>query len=168
MKKLGLIFVIIAIAALLTTVITGIIAGYKYNNEYKSLWTLADRSSTIEQKAFYIDKFVQKLESGGFEGMHNAIILKTPSNSFDYNLQALKSLQMRLIEIKDMDPSSFEYQTALEQITGQEQGEAEEMMCVFQGVYYLDFCIFLWDWVVLVQVIFFVLLLVFGAILLMN
>lgn len=120
---------------------------YDYQNKYASYWELADKSSTIEEKSRYIDKFVERLESSGLNGSYNAIIYPTPTNSFDYNLNALKSLQARLQEIKTMDVRSFEYQTAIQQITGQEQGEAREMLSELQGSWNKVHYFYYWDWI---------------------
>ncbi|MCX6749883.1 MAG: hypothetical protein NTZ83_00325 [Candidatus Pacearchaeota archaeon] len=126
---------------------------------------MADKSSTIVKKSEYLDKFVGALEKGGFERKYNAVFLKTPDNSFDQNFEALKSLQKRLHEIQDMDVSSFEYQTAMQQITGQEQGEAQEMMKVFRGIWWKENHLLLWNWICLVQVILSCGVIIVGAVL---
>ena len=123
-----------------------IIRHYEYQ-KIESFWELADKSSTIPEKSKYITKFVEVLEKQELEGSYNALFLKTPTNSFDKNLAALKSLQERLIEIQTMDVRSFEYQTAIQQITGQEQGEANEMLGELQGAWMLKNYFLLWDWV---------------------
>lgn len=114
--------------------------GIKYENtwhsKYDGYWTQADRSSTVEAKSEYVGKFVDALEEGNSKGefaSYNALWKQTPQNSFKLNLEALKSLKERLDDIKEMDPKSFEYNTAIQQITQQEQGEAGPMLEVFQG-----------------------------------
>lgn len=107
-------------------------------------WTLADRASTIDYKSQQIDLFVEALEKQGLAGTNDALILKTPENSFDENFKTLKSLQTRLTEIKTMDPRSFEYQTAIQQITAQEQGEAKQMLDVLQGCWYKQHHFLIW------------------------
>lgn len=113
----------------------GINAYVSFNREIGSNWDLAVKASTIEQKKEYIDRYVAAFENKGFEGEHDAWFFPTPSNSFDENYKALKSLQTRLNEIKDMDPNSFEYQTAIQQITGQEMDEAGSMTSVLTNVW---------------------------------
>src|SRR5687768_15835608 len=98
-------------------------ANYEYEGKIGSYWSLADKASTIPQKAEYIDKFVKAIEKEKL-AEHNALIYPTLDNETASNIRALKSLQSRLHEIKGMDPRSFEYQTAIQQITAQEQGEA--------------------------------------------
>jgi uncharacterized membrane protein len=46
-----------------------------------------------------------------------------------------------------MDVSSFEYQTAIQQITDQEQGGASPMLSVFEGIWWKTNYFLLWDWV---------------------
>lgn len=152
MKK-GIFFIAIGSILIILSIIFAVIGNYEYDNQIKSYWELADKSSTVERKAENIDKFVEALEKTNLKGKHNAIWLKTPNNSWDYNLEALKTLQQRLHEIKDMDITSFEYQTAIQQITQQEQGKAGEMIGVFKSIWWKEKNIILWDWVGLIQVL---------------
>ena len=122
----------------IVSVISVVTANYRFKSDYLSDWNLADKSSTLEAKSEYIDKFVEKLQIGEQAGdfsTHGAIFLKNDSNAFSENLKALKTLQSRLYEVKKMDPSSFEYNNAIQQITAQEQGEASEMINVFSESY---------------------------------
>lgn len=147
---IGVIGVILFIIGLTLTVgMAGsdMLAGNQYNNEIYNYWSLADKSSTIETKSEYIDKFVYALDNAGLHGKYNTIWLQNPDNSFDNNLKMLKTLQTRLHEIKTMNVSSFEYQQAMFQITSQEQGEAHEMLSVFSGVWYLKNHTWLWGWI---------------------
>ncbi len=114
----------------------GIYGDYTYKKNVSSYWDLADKSSTISGKAIHIDCFVEALSKENLYGEYNALIFKTPNNSFDKNFDALKSLQKRLYEIKDMDISSFGYQTAIQQITEQEQGGADEMLKTLRGIWF--------------------------------
>ena len=117
-----------------------VLADYRFEKNYTQFWELADKSSTILAKQKYISQFVAALEAGYVKGdfsSHNAKWLTTPNNSFDANLGALKTLSARLGEIQGMKPSSFEYNTAIQQITTQEQGEARSMLDVFNGCYEL-------------------------------
>ena len=125
----------ITIIASLTSTI---VSGYKFKSNYSSDWELADKSSTLEAKSEYLDKFVENLEIGKLTGdfhTHGALIFKNDANSFSENLNALKTLQLRLRDVKDMNPNSFEYNTAIQQITGQEQGEASDMIGIFKEGY---------------------------------
>lgn len=120
---------------------------YRYNKDVQNHWVLADRSSTIPEKTRHIDDFVKALDGLGFKGRYDALFLQEPTVSFDHNLDALKSLQQRLREIQTLDPNSFQYNTAIQQITAQEQGEAMELLGVFEGIYFMEHFILGWSWV---------------------
>ena len=57
-------------------------------------------------------------EASGEFSSNDAIFFPTPNNELESNLAMLKTLNERLIEIKGMDPKSFEYNMAIQQITG--------------------------------------------------
>jgi hypothetical protein len=158
MKAVSIVVIVICVAFLIIDAATYIMGHYQYTRQYEAYWNLADKASTIQQKSDYIDKYVEALENSNMKGQYNAVFLETPDNSFDNNLAALKSLQLRLREIKNMDVTSFQYQTAIQQITAQEQGEAEDMNSVFQGVWWKTYHFFLWDWVGALNIIYFIFL----------
>lgn len=120
---------------------------YEIDRTIWAEWCLADRASTIPQKSQHIDHFVAALEASGLRGEHDAVWLLTPQNGFDANLDALKTLQERLREIQGIDVTSFQYQTAIQQITAQEQGEATYMLQAFRGCWWKTHHFFLWGWV---------------------
>lgn len=153
MKSLGIFLTFFATLLIIISISVGIIGSYQYENQIKSYWDLADKASTVEKKSVNIDKFVEALENSTLKGKYNAIFLTTPNNSFDQNLEALKTLQQRLHEIQKMEVTSFEYQTAMQQITGQEQGEANEMLSVFKGVWWKENHFLLWNWIAWVQIL---------------
>jgi hypothetical protein len=66
-----------------------------------------------------MDKYIDAVEKAK-AAQNSGIFKHAPSNSFNYNLTALKSLRDRLNQIRGMDPNSFQYQTAIHQITEQE------------------------------------------------
>lgn len=155
--KIGIVLLSVSIIMVIGDSINGIFGSYNYEKKYESYWNLADKASTIEQKSLYINKFVEVIENSEMKNQYNAVFLQTPNNSFDYNLEALKSLQKRLNEIKKIDITSFQYQTAIQQITAQEQGEAKEMMEVFKGIWWKTNHFFLWGWVLIVNICFIIL-----------
>lgn len=121
---------------------------YILERDILSEWALADRSSTIEAKYQHISKFVTNLENNKSNfSSHDALLMKTDANSFEKNLQALQTLSTRLEQIKTMDSKSFEYQTAIQQITAQEQGEAHELLDVIKECWLLHNCVFAWGWI---------------------
>lgn len=141
-------FICLALAAFQIT--SAVKASFSFKRDYLFEWSLADKSSTIEDKTVHISNFIQRLEAGhaggGFAG-HDALFLQQPDNSFAANLVALKSLQKRLVEIGDLEPDSFQYNTAIQQITAQEQGEAGAMLKTFKGCYQLSQYPITWGWV---------------------
>lgn len=151
-KIVGTLMLVAGVALIILMMIVGVKSSYHWNNDFEGYWNLADKASTISQKSEYIDKFVVALDQSGLHGTNDALFYKTQDNSFDKNFEALKSLQTRLQEIKTLDPNTFQYQTAIQQITAQEQGEAQNMLSVLHGCwekvhyYWLwnGFLVFLW------------------------
>ena len=124
-----------------------IVADYRFEKTYLFAWNLADKSSTIDAKAKYISQFVELLEASKADfSSHDAQWMKTPDNSFEMNLAALKTLDSRLHEIMRMDVKSFEYQTAIQQITAQEQGEAKKLIGTLYGCWLKEKYPVVWDW----------------------
>jgi len=141
----------ILVALVLTVVLIGqeVFASYTFEKKYAQLWELSDKSSTIAAKQQYMNEFVSALRKGQTNGefaTHNAVFLKTPNNEFDSNVKAVETLSKRLTEIQDMNPSSFEYNTAIQQITAQEQGEARQLLSVVEGCYTLENYPMVWSW----------------------
>lgn len=154
----------VVLAGLLTR--SYVVASYHFEKQYGQFWNLADKSSTISAKAKYVSEFVSSLRDGYAKGEfagHDAIFLETPNNSFESNLQALITLSDRLSDIQKMSPSSFEYNTAIQQITAQEQGEATAMLGVFTGCYCLSNYVLIWDWIGGCLILFTVVLLFIGV-----
>lgn len=128
-------------------------ANYDYEKNYSSNWSLSVKSSSIAAKSIHIEAFVNSLEAGNRQGRfasHAALFLRTADNSFNQNLASLKTLRSRLNEItrnESMDQASFQYSTAIQQITVQEQGAAKEMLGVFQSCFILASYPLIWNWI---------------------
>lgn len=167
MKKLGQILLVIGLAMLTYQIRTMVVANYRFERDYLSFWHLADKSSSIPAKQKHIEQFVAALEKGRTNGAfaeYNALWLKTPDNNFNFNLEAVKTLSARLSEIQEMKPSSFEYNTAIQQITAQEQGEAKAMLGIFKECYLLKGYFLIWGWVEIVAFFTWLILIFIGAI----
>lgn len=169
-KSITMIIVGFALAAF--QIASKVVSNYQLEKNYFQLWELADKSSTITAKRQYISQFVTALEYGYSKrefSDYNAKWLQTPNNGFKENLDAIKSLAFRLDEIQGMKPTSFEYNTAIHQITGQEQGEAQKLLRVISGCYTLQNYPIVWGWIGIIF-LFVELILIFtgGAILLNN
>jgi len=96
------------------------IQGYDFQQKVGNWFILADSASDAKTKAFYFDKFVDALEKEGLTTGHSAIYWQQPKSDLAENFKVVQSLQTRLHDIVQMDTKSFEYQTALNQITLQE------------------------------------------------
>lgn len=145
MRKIGILLIFAGILFFISRSAYRMYANYQFANTVGYNWTLADRASTIAQKSEYIDKFVLALESSGLDGLNCSLIFPTPSREFDNNLKSLKSLQSRLKKISSMDENDFAYQTAMQQITAQEQGEATEMIDIFNSCWHRKNYYTLWS-----------------------
>lgn len=166
--KAGIMITSISVVVLLLDIIFGVMGTYQYKKKFGSYWSLAEKSSTIEKKAYNMDKFVNALDKCGYDGQYNAIFTPSPDNSFDENFAALKTLQFRLHEIDSMDVTSFEYQTAIQQITEQEQGEGQAMINELEGIWWKNNNILLWNWIGWTNAILFILLGIIGGFLWAN
>ena len=145
MKATGLIMILVGLALGVGFIVTVIFADYHYSRDVYSNWELSIKASTIAQKSEYVDKFVDSLKDSGLQGSSAALFLKTPDNSCDENFKALVILQDRLHNVQNLDQNSFAYQTAIQQITAQEQDEADEMLLVIRKCWFRTHYYPLWN-----------------------
>lgn len=133
-RVIGSIFIVLSFIMFFMQIKGCIVKDYEYQNKIEYAWNLADKSSTLSEKSKYIEEFVTNIKKEKFAA-NNAVLFKTKDNSFVYNLLAVESLNKRLKEISKMDETSFAYQTAIQQITAQEQGEAgaESLSLIIEG-----------------------------------
>jgi hypothetical protein len=150
MKIAGWIGTAVSVLLIVWAIAAEVLADYEYTNNIGSYWSLADKASTLQAKSEYLDKFAAAIDAEHLSG-NNAIFLKTPDNSVEQNLAVLHTLQSRMKEIKGMDVTSFAYQQAIQQITAQEQGEADKLLEVIEGSWYLKNHVFLWNWIDVVK-----------------
>jgi hypothetical protein len=143
---LGVLLFLISPIFLAVHIVQEVHTNYIYDKTIQSYWDLGVKASTLEQKAAYINDFVEALDAAQLHG-NDAVVFPTPNNSAEQNMVALKSLQSRMREIQHMDVTSFQYQQAMLQITAQEQGEAQSMLDTLKGVWYKSNHFFLWRWV---------------------
>lgn len=146
MKVLFWILCVVMVLSVAGAIVADTLAGFTYDKTIGSFWDLSVKASTIQQKSEYLDRFVTAIEAADL-AEYNAVFLKTPNNNTAQNLIALKSLQGRMHTIIGMDENSFQYQQAMQQITAQEQDEANDMLATFAGAWYLQNHPFLWDWI---------------------
>ena len=143
-KTIGVLLVAAAVIGLGFLIWGEVYKDYQWENTVLSNWNLSDKSSTIEAKAGYIRAFVDALKNNDLAD-NDALIFKTPDNSCEKNIDAVVTLQKRLEEISGMSLSSFEYQQAIQQITAQEQGEANAMLATLKGCWTKTHWYILWN-----------------------
>ncbi len=145
MRKTGITMIIVGLVIGVIGIVYAVSAHYRYSRDIFSNWELSVKASTISQKSEYMDKFVDSLKNSGLQGSSAALFFKTPDQSFDENFKALVSLQSRLHNIQNMDENSFAYQTAIQQITAQEQDEAGTILSVIKSSWYRVHYYLLWN-----------------------
>lgn len=133
MKAAGAIIILWCVLMIGLSLYCLVRAEYDWDSHVGNMWSLADKASTIKQKSQYVDKFAAVLNTAGLEGSHNALFYQTPDNGFNENFAALESLKGRLRDIEKMDENSFQYQSAIQQITEQEFGDHNEMVGELKG-----------------------------------
>lgn len=168
MRLFGIVFLLIGVTLGGATIISAIKSNYEWDRDYGSLWSLADKSSTLADKHAHIDKFVIALEGAGLGGRHDAAFFKTNDNAFDANLAALKTLRGRLSEMGGMDANSMAYQQAMQQVTAQEQGEAHAMIGVLSGCWVKEHYPLAWGWWAALAGVFSLVMLFVGGVLLVE
>ncbi len=104
-------------------------------NNLTGYWDMADKTSTIEKKSEYLDKYVNAIETLKLNEGHSVIVFKNYNNYMPNNYDAILSLQKRLYEIKKLNIGSLEYQMAIQQITQQEWSEATNLIEEFSLKY---------------------------------
>jgi len=144
----------------------GVKEHYDFKTNYKSYWELSDRSSTLQAKEQYISQFVEQINLNKDKfAEYNAVIFKTPQSGFENNLKAVETLRDRLISIQGMNETDFAYQTAIQQVTEQEQGEAQSMLSDIEGCFTLKNYPIIWEWYGLIVLVVSVMFITTGVIL---
>lgn len=127
-------------------IVTDVRGSYEYSRTIGSYWDLSVKVSTLEAKGAYLDSFLVAVDNAKLSG-NNAIIFPTPDNDVARNINALRTLQVRIHEARTMDPNGFAYQTAIQQITKQEQDDATGTIGEIEGRWWLDHHSFNWGWI---------------------
>lgn len=144
--KLITLAILVLFAGCIMTGMAQIRVGYEYETSIGSYWELSEKASTLQQKSAYLDKYVAAVSAPKAFAKYDATLFPTPNSSFEQNMVALKSLQGRMHQIQGMDEQSFAYQTAIQQITAQEQGEAHGLTSTFEGCWLLRNHPLFWGW----------------------
>lgn len=164
MKQTGFLLIILCIVFISIRSCHRLNAEAEYNTKIGSNWELGERASTISQKKEYIHNYADALKASNLTGLNANLIYETPDASFDNNMIALQSLCDRLDSIATMDEGSFEYQTAIQQITQQEQAEAGAMTEVFYDCWLREYHYSFWNIAIRVTFIFIQVILGLGGV----
>ena len=109
--------------------------GYTYDREAGGYLGLADDASTAPLKLQYLEQYreaVHRLVTG----KDARLVFGTPQTKVAHQFVVLDSLLERVGEVAALDVSSFEYQVAMDQITGQEfTGAIEVTNGLLKGAY---------------------------------
>ena len=93
--------------------------GYTYDREVGGYLSLADDASTAPLKLQYLGQYREAVHSI-VTGEDARLVFTTPQTKAAHQFVVLDSLLQRVGEVAALDVSSFEYQVAMDQITGQE------------------------------------------------
>ena len=110
-----LLICLIVVTLLILAFINPIWKGYKFNRDIGGYCKLSYDASDIDKKIEYFDICVKKLHEEKFIG-NSVWWFKKPDNSLKELYEVADSLQKRMHNLKDMDKSSFQYQTGLQQV----------------------------------------------------
>jgi hypothetical protein len=109
--------------------------GYNYRQQVSGYLMLADDASTAKLKLEYIEQYKDAVHKHVY-GKNARYIWKTPQTNINYQKNVLDSLVDRVKQTSLLDEKSFEYQTAMNQITGQEfEGAMSSTNSLFYDAY---------------------------------
>lgn len=162
MKVFGISLFVLGLVWMGTIIGKNINGSYQYEKQYGTYWSMSYKVSTLPEKARYIDMFVDKLERSPFKNDYGAVRYKTMNNSFNYNFEALKTLQRRLHDIEKMDVSSVQYQMSIAQITAQEQN-TQKIVGVIEGIWWKNNHFCYWGWVEVINILLMLIVLLVGG-----
>lgn len=92
-----------------------------YQREIGIYFKYADRASDASTKSEYFNQYVDAIEKEGLtEGCTSIFYCEQPNAQLKDNYKALKSLQTRLNELKQLDEKETAYQLGMTQMTENE------------------------------------------------
>lgn len=93
---------------------------YEYDLSIGSFFELSDKASKLDVKLVYLKQYAAALENAGLDTGQTTVFFPTRETSLEENYRVLSSLVTRMEEISGMEIDSFQYQTAMQQITENE------------------------------------------------
>ena len=111
-------YVLLGIIALWVIMIRScIITDKHYSNAAGEHWNSVEATSTVEEKAVAIDKYVAAVDSLHLEGKNSAVFVVRDVDTYEYNHMLIEDLQYRIHEIAAMPDSSVEKALNYKQLT---------------------------------------------------
>lgn len=93
---------------------------YDFDRNIGDFFELADRASDAKTKTNYMEQFVQSLQKHDLTEGETSVFFGKPISSLQHNYNVALSLLSRLKALSQLDSTSFEYQTGMQQVTLQE------------------------------------------------
>jgi len=141
---IGILIILVAVVGIGTYIGLNIYYGYQYDNTIGSYWNLSVKASDLDVKSQYLDQFIGAIEAANLSG-NDALIFKTPDNSYTQNFNALLSLQTRMHAFVGQDPTTMAYQQAISQITAQEEDDNSSTINVINDLWWKSNHYFFWN-----------------------
>ena len=113
-SQFGIAFLIL-IGFFLISGISTVYSNYLFNKNIGDYCKLSYASSSIDKKIEYFDKCSELLVNEDLKG-YSAWWFYKPINNVKNSYEVMFSLQSRLHDLKDMDRTSFQYQTGMQQV----------------------------------------------------
>lgn len=142
---IGILVIIAAVIGLVWFISMGVYYNYQYNNTIGSYWNLSVKASDLDVKSQYLDQFISAIEAANLSG-NDALIFKTPDNSYTQNFNALLSLQTRMHAFVGQDPTTMAYQQAISQITAQEEDDNSSTINIINDLWWKSNHYIYWAW----------------------
>ena len=119
-KWVGTIMILLAVGGFVWGGITGVRLGKAWRNDIYDYFTLSNDSSEVPDKLYYIKEFRKALIENDVHTGNAWWYNNTRFSNMETQMKILDSLIGRLESIATLDPSSYEYSKALEQLTEHE------------------------------------------------
>lgn len=114
--KMVVFYTLLAISFLLIFVVVATV--FPFTRDIDSMVNRAQISADATKMADRIDVTLSNMDRMGVRQGHAALIFKTPENDVALDYEALADLRDRARSISELDSTSVEYQTALDDMRG--------------------------------------------------
>lgn len=119
MKIVSWILFVIILTMMVLSVVSWIIRVYQYDRNIGQYLKLADDASTAQSKLGYLIQYRNAVDKNVLEE-NAAYVFKQEQYTKSRQLKIVDTLVSRLQDMQIMNPTSFEYQQAMYQVSGQE------------------------------------------------